>query len=195
MTSERSDGPLILASASPRRREILSSAEVAFEVVESGLVEKMLPDEPARDFAIRMAIEKAMAVSKLRADALVLGADTIVEIDGRVLGKPRDRDDARAMLNSLSSRTHNVITAFALARRSRVIDSDAVLSRVTFRHLSPGEISEYVESEEPYDKAGAYAVQGIAGDFIVKIDGSRSNVMGLPREEVLEAIERARQHG
>src|SRR6266446_8509547 len=119
MIRELSGGRLILASGSPRRREILSGAGLKFEIVESGVDERLLAGEGARDFALRMSEEKALTVSQKFLDALVIGADTVVEIDGKILGKPRDPEDARSMLNLLSARTHNVITAFAIARNSQ----------------------------------------------------------------------------
>ena len=181
---------IVLASASPRRKQLLVEAGVTFDIMESGVIEEKRSDENASTFAQRMAGEKALAVSARVAGALVLGADTVVEIDGEILGKPGDIGDARAMLEKLSGRTHHVITAFAFAKDRRVIESVAVTSRVTFRRLEPGEIESYIRGSEPYDKAGAYAVQGAAGGFISRIDGSRTNVMGLPIEETLAALKR-----
>ncbi len=181
---------LILASGSPRRRELLSRAGVEFEVVESGIPEHRLDHEEAAEYALRMASEKALAVAQKRADALVLAADTVVEIGGEILEKPVDADDARRMLNRLSGRTHTVVTAFAIARDDRVIEKRAVLSRVTFRELSAREVSEYIATGEPFDKAGAYGIQALGGSFIAQVEGSRENVMGLPILEVVEALER-----
>lgn len=188
---DRSSG-LILASASPRRRQLLAQAGVQFEIVESGIDERREEAEPGPDFATRMACEKALAVSNRRPDALVLGADTIVEIDGEILGKPHDADEARGMLYKLSGRVHRVFTGFALARDGRITERAAIASEVRFRTLSEPEVERYIATTEPYDKAGGYAIQGDAGDFIAAVDGSTANVMGLPIDEVLEAL---RRHG
>ncbi|HYB89991.1 MAG TPA: Maf family protein [Candidatus Binataceae bacterium] len=181
---------LVLASGSPRRRELLARAGVDFEFATSDVAEVRLPGEPAREFALRMAREKALAVSARIPDALVIGADTIVECDGEILLKPADADDARRMLRVLSGRPHTVITAFALARAGAIAAADAVQSRVTFRTLSKREIDDYVLSGEPLDKAGAYGIQGAGGGFIARVDGPRDNVMGLPVEQVLAALRR-----
>jgi len=152
----------------------------------------MRDGEAGREFALRMAREKALAVSRRRPRELVLGADTVVEIDAEILGKPQHPDEARSMLRKLSGRVHRVYTGFALARGGRVAESAAVLSSVRFRDLSEAEIERYVASDEPYDKAGGYAVQGEAGNFIAAVEGSIANVMGLPIDEVRQAL---RRHG
>jgi len=180
----------VLASASPRRRQLLAQAGVEFEIVESGVDEHRAPDESGPDFALRMACEKALAVSAGRPDALVLGADTVVEIDGDILGKPHDCGEARRMLQKLSGRMHRVFTGFALARGGRIVERDAIVSGVRFRELSDAEVEQYIATNEPYDKAGGYAIQGDAGEFIAAVEGSTANVMGLPIDEVLEALRR-----
>jgi nucleoside triphosphate pyrophosphatase len=179
---------LILASSSPRRRQLLSDAKIAFEAVESGIAEEIVEEESASNFALRMAREKALAVSRSRLQELVLGADTVVECEGQILGKPRDASEACRMLETLSGRTHIVVTAFALARNGEILESAPIVSRVTFRHLSLAEIERYVASGEPMDKAGAYGIQGDSAGFIAAVDGSRDNVMGLPVAEVLAAL-------
>jgi septum formation protein len=181
---------LILASGSPRRRELLERAGIQFEIVESGIPEHRLDHEGAPEYALRMAAEKALAVTRRRPDALVLAADTVVEIDGEILEKPVDADDARRMLERLSGRTHTVATAFALALNGDIIEKRAVLSRVTFRELGAREIADYIATGEPFDKAGAYGIQALGGSFIASVEGSRDNVMGLPVREVLEALGR-----
>jgi septum formation protein len=191
--SARDEPPLlILASASPRRRQLLAQAGVDFEIVESGIDERREETESGPDFATRMACEKAIAVSARRPDALVLGADTVVEIDGDILGKPHDAAQARTMLHRLSGRVHRVFTGFALARGGRVAERAAIVSEVRFRTLAGPEVERYIATSEPYDKAGGYAIQGDAGDFIAAVDGSTANVMGLPIDEVLAAL---RRHG
>lgn len=161
-------------------------------VIESGADETPLPGESARDFALRMAREKALAVSLKAPDDFVLAADTVVEIDGDILNKPESAQEARAMLRRLSGRTHTVITAFAVAHNNVVIESTPIQSRVTFRELADDVIDAYIASGEPFDKAGAYGIQGKGADFIVRVEGSWSNVMGLPVDETLAAL---RRHG
>ena len=181
---------VILASASPRRRQLLGATGIEFDVIESLVPEQHIAGEPARDYALRMARDKAVAVSVRFPDAIVVGADTIVVCEGQILEKPADANDARRMLAMLSARTHTVITAFALARGGNILESSPVESLVTFRRLADAEIDHYIATAEPYDKAGAYGIQGVGGGFIAHVDGSRENVMGLPTESVVEALAR-----
>lgn len=181
---------LILASGSPRRHELLRGAGFVFEIVESGIEERLRAGERGAAFARRMAAEKAIAVSAARPGVIVLAADTIVERDGRILGKPADAAEARAMLSALAGVTHTVVTAFAIARAGAVAESRAIDSRVTFRPLTVEEIDAYVASGEPMDKAGAYGIQGRGADFIVAVEGARDNVMGLPVAAVVAALAR-----
>jgi septum formation protein len=181
---------VILASGSPRRRQLLSKAEIEFEVIESLVPEQHVAGEPARDYALRMARDKAIAVSSRFREAIVIGADTIVVCETQILEKPADAADARRMLAMLSARIHTVVTAFALARDGKIIESSPVESRVTFRRLSDAEIEDYIATDEPFDKAGAYGIQGIGGGFISHVEGSRDNVMGLPTERVIAALAR-----
>jgi nucleoside triphosphate pyrophosphatase len=181
---------LVLASASPRRHALLSGAGLNFSVLESRLHERRRPDEPAAEFALRMARDKAATVARRITDAIVLGADTVVEIAGRVLGKPRNDEDARAMLELLSGRTHLVTTAFAIARAGAILEAAAVESRVTFRELERREIDTYIASGDPFDKAGSYGIQDGGAEFIAGVEGARDNVMGLPMREVLAALAR-----
>jgi septum formation protein len=181
---------LVLASGSPRRRQLLSEAGLRFECVESGVEERREPNEDARIYASRMAHAKSLAVSRQIADAIVLGADTVVECVGEILEKPRDAADASRMLTTLSGRTHVVVTAFAIANNGRIVEGDAIESRVLFRPLDHEEIRDYIATGEPFDKAGAYGIQGVGGGFISRVDGPRDNVMGLPVREVLMALAR-----
>jgi nucleoside triphosphate pyrophosphatase len=181
---------VILASASPRRRQLLARARIEFEAIESQVPERHVPGEPPREYALRMARDKAAAVSSRLRHAIVVGADTIVVCEDRILEKPVDAADARRMLAMLSGRTHTVVTAFALARGGEILESSPVESRVTFRALSEAEIEDYIATEEPFDKAGAYGIQGIGGGFISQVEGSRDNVMGLPTERVVAALAR-----
>jgi septum formation protein len=181
---------VILASASPRRRQLLAGAGIQFEVIESLMPEEHVAGEPPRDYALRMARDKACAVSSRFPDAIVIGADTIVVCDSFILEKPTDANDARRMLAMLSGRTHTVVTAFAIARAAKILEASPVESNVTFRKLADAEIDAYIATNEPFDKAGAYGIQGVGGGFISHVDGSRDNVMGLPMENVVAALAR-----
>lgn len=186
---------LILASASPRRQELLSricGTGFEFEVVPSGIVEVPRAGESAEVFARRAAQEKALRVAaSAPAASLVLGADTVVAIDQELLGKPSDRGDAARMLRRLSGRTHRVVTGICLARPpDRVEATDQETTLVTFRALDEEEIGSYIESGEPFDKAGAYAIQGLASKFVMRIEGCYFNVVGLPVPRVAHLLER-----
>jgi septum formation protein len=191
---------LILASASPRRRELLAQAGYRFEVQASSVPESRRPGEDAIRFATRLAREKAEEVFARRqgADmaetATVLGADTVVVCDGEVLGKPSDAADAERMLLLLSGRTHHVVTGVAVVWGSSsppAVEIAAELTQVTVQTLSPEEVSRYVASGEPMDKAGAYAIQGYAGRWIPRISGCYFNVVGLPLALVASLLEGA----
>src|SRR5208337_3321369 len=181
---------LILASASPRRRELLRNAGFEFDVLASHIVENIQRGERPEEFARRAAREKAMqiAASSPRG-SFVLGADTVVVIDGETLGKPSDLEDAARMLRLLSGRTHQVHTGICLVRAPDEIEAlQHATTLVTFRELDEEEIRHYVESGEPLDKAGAYAVQGLASKFVTRISGCYSNVVGLPVARVYGII-------
>ena len=190
MTAPGLNTRLILASTSPRRRALLAAAGMEFELAASGVEEERRADEPAVGFALRMAEEKALAVSRRSGDALVLGADTVVECGGEILGKPRDHADAHRMLRTLAGVVHVVVTAFALARGGRIAESRAISSRVRFRELGDEEIHAYIRTGEPMDKAGAYGIQAEGAGLVVEVEGERDNVMGLPVAEVLAAVRR-----
>ena len=170
---------LILASASPRRAELLTSAGFTFEVKPADVDETPQPDEPAASYTLRVARDKARAVARLASDAVVLAADTEVVVDGEILGKPADDAAAAAMLRRLAGRAHDVLTAIVVCGNGRE-RSDVVTTRVWFSAISTAEIEAYVRTGEPMGKAGAYAIQGYAARFIERIDGSWSNVVGLP---------------
>jgi septum formation protein len=169
---------LILASQSPRRKEILERAGIPFTVRVPGVAEERRDGESAVDYVKRLSRAKAEAV-EARQDEIVLGADTVVVLDGHVLEKPVDDADARRMLELLSGREHSVITGICLKHSGRAI-SDHAETRVRFERLSPSEIADYVATGEPLDKAGAYAIQGYASKHISRIDGCYFNVVGLP---------------
>jgi septum formation protein len=190
-------GTLILASASPRRRELLTQAGYHFQVEASSVEESRRPGEDAIRFATRLAREKAEEVFSRHpspAEAVtVLGADTVVVCDGEVMGKPVDASDAARMLLLLSGRTHQVVTGVAVVWASGSAEVAAELTQVTMRTLSPQEVSDYVAGGEPMDKAGAYAIQGYAGRWIPRISGCYFNVVGLPLALVASLLEGAQQ--
>lgn len=177
---------LILASQSPRRRELLHAAGFDFEVRVPDLSEIPRHGESPHDYACRLARQKALSVAGAeRADTLVLGADTIVLSDDQILEKPNDAQDARRMLESLSGRAHSVITGVCLVRATNVIEAcDFESTEVTFRTLDEAEISAYVASGESFDKAGAYGIQGLASKFVSRVNGCYFNVVGLPVSHV-----------
>ena len=177
---------LILASSSPRRAEILRDAGFAFEVAPADIDETPRPSERAHALVRRLAEAKARAVAaRAGSDAIVLGADTEVVVDGEVFGKPADAADARRMLEKLSGRAHEVITGVALLRTRDGALLEAIEStQVTFATITPQEIEAYVASGEPLGKAGAYAVQGLGGRFVTRIEGCYFNVVGLPLARV-----------
>jgi septum formation protein len=181
---------VILASGSPRRRQLLAGAGIEFDAIQSMVPEEHVAGEPARDYALRVAGDKAIAVSSRFPEAIVIGADTIVVCETQILEKPADVADARRMLAMLSARTHTVVTAFALARDGKILETSPVESNVTFRKLSEAEIEDYIATDEPFDKAGGYGIQGVGGGFISHVEGSRDNVMGLPTERVVAALVR-----
>jgi septum formation protein len=171
--------PIVLASASPRRAELLRAAGYSFVVDPVDIDESVLPGEAPDAHVRRLARAKAQAGADRHPEETVLGADTVVVVDGRILGKPRDAADATAMLAVLSGRVHYVYTAVAVADGGAVRD-EVDVSAVTFAPMAPGDIAAYVASGEPRDKAGAYAIQGRAARFIERLEGSCSGVMGLP---------------
>jgi len=180
---------LILASASPRRKALLELAGLVFDIVPGDVDESFRGKETPRNHVRRLSREKAIAVAGRYPDAWVLGADTIVLINGEVLGKPRTKDEARAMLRKLSGRTHRVLSGFTILRKSAgTVFTDVVESRVIFKTLSAEEIEWYAETDEPYDKAGGYAAQGMGVSLIREIRGSYTNVVGLPLCEVVDAL-------
>ena len=181
---------LILASASPRRRELLKNAGVDFEVRPSAVVESVGAGESPEDFARRAAREKALDVAAaVPAGALVLGADTVVVMGNEILGKPTGSEDAARMLQKLSGSTHRVITGVCLVRAPASIEAEEhETTLVTFRRLDEKEIQDYLATGEPFDKAGAYGIQGFASRFVTRIEGCYFNVVGLPVARVVELL-------
>jgi septum formation protein len=194
---EQANGPrifstraqLILASASPRRRELLAMLGLTFAVQVADIAERPLAHETPQQFVRRAATEKAQAVSRHHPDAWILGADTVVVLDNRILGKPVDADDAGRLLALLAGRWHEVFTGFCLYRKSSSATmAQTVATEVKFAPRNDALAAAYVQSGEPLDKAGAYGIQGIGGFLVERINGSYSNVVGLPLAEVIAVL-------
>ena len=194
MTASSSGPSLILASASPRRRELLEQIGLSFQVHPVDIDETPHEGEAADLYVLRMAREKALACLGGHGvdNALVLGADTSVVMEGRIMGKPRDRQQARAMLERLSGRRHHVMSGVALAAGDAVRER-VVSTAVAFRRLSEPEIEAYLATDEPWDKAGAYGIQGRGGIFVERIEGSYSAVVGLPLEATADLLSQTGQ--
>lgn len=182
------DPVLCLASASPRRRDLLASIGVAVDVRPVNLDETPRPEESARDYVVRLAREKALAGARLT-PLPTLGSDTAVVRDGEILGKPASREQAMAMLRSLSGRCHEVLTGVAVTGPAGVL-STCVTTRVFMREIREAELAAYWASGEPADKAGGYAIQGLAAVFVEHIEGSHSAVVGLPLYETADLLAR-----
>lgn len=180
---------VILASSSPRRRELLAMIGIPHEVMPADIDESYLPGEPPNAHAERLAREKGRVIAERNPDAVVISADTIVVINGEVLGKPRDAAHAVRMLRQLSGRTHTVFTAVAVARDGRV-ESGVEAVTVTFRELTEAEIIAYVGTGEPMDKAGAYGIQGYGATIVERIDGDYFAVMGLALGRMVALLRR-----
>ena len=188
---EMGEERIILASASPRRMELLASAGIEFDVSPGNIPEEALPGEGARDHVLRLAREKALYAAARVEGRFFIGADTIVLCEGEIMGKPNDEDDAVRMLRKLSGIPHEVITGFAVYDRERDgLLCETVTTRVYFKQLRDEEIMAYVATGCPMDKAGAYAIQGGAAYMVERIDGSYTNVVGLPLCEVVEVLRR-----
>ncbi|HLJ29447.1 MAG TPA: Maf family protein [Candidatus Angelobacter sp.] len=179
---------LILASGSLRRQELLRGAGIEFEVYPADIPEDQKPGESPLEHGLRLAREKAEKVARQFPREFVLGGDTIVVVDEKVLGKPVDKQDAARMLRLLSGRSHLVITAVSLISPGRPAETRSLATKVYFRTLQEDEIQEYVNGGEPMDKAGAYAIQGGAARWVVRWEGDYSNVVGLPMPLVSEML-------
>ncbi len=189
---------LILASASPRRHELLAQAGLKFKIAAANLNEDLLENEPAAAYVQRLAEEKAQAVWNAHESLatpedplVVLGADTCVVVDGHILGKPTDTADARRMLTLLSGRTHAVLTGIAVVTDKKIL-RDLDITQVTFNCVTDSEIAQYIVSGEPLDKAGAYAIQGYAARWIPRIEGCYFNVVGLPIARTIALLAEAK---
>lgn len=188
----RSSQRILLASASPRRRELLTQLGVSFEVKAADIDESILDGETPRKHVLRLAREKALAGFSRHGGVMpALGSDTIVLLDGEILGKPRTRSEAESMLGRLSGSTHHVYSAVALALDTGEVLETLNITAVTFGEMPDEWIRRYCQTDEPMDKAGAYAVQGGTGQYIRRIEGSYSGVMGLPLFETAELLRQA----
>ena len=189
------DGPspsLILASASPRRQELLESLSLSFRVLPAHVDERPHAAEPPEAYVARLARTKAEHVARQFPSAWVLGADTVVVLDQRILGKPPDAAAAHAMLSSLSGREHTVLTGVSVVRLDMgIAQGDVVSTRVRFHHLQAKDIEAYIATGEPFDKAGSYAVQGTGGQFVAALEGCYNNVVGLPLERAMALLRAA----
>ena len=185
---------LILASSSPRRRDLLRACAIPFQIIPAAIDEQPLPDERAEVYVRRLALAKAEAVAQDYSDAIVLGADTIVTIDGLLLGKPQTPDVARQMLHRLRGREHKVLTGVAVVVGRLVADSDhrqaqtVGVSHILMRHFTAATIEWYISTDEPLDKAGGYAVQGLGAVLVERVEGSYTNALGLPVTETLALL-------
>ncbi len=178
---------VILASQSPRRRQLLELIGIAHAVMPADIDEQLLPDEEPGAHALRLAATKAQTIAAVAPDALVIGSDTIVVVDGDVLGKPVDRADAARMLRRLSGRTHTVMTAMAVHWRGRTRSSIESVG-VTFHELDDDRIDAYIATGEPMDKAGAYGIQGYGATIVARVDGDYFAVMGLPLQLLVREL-------
>ncbi|RMG44765.1 MAG: septum formation protein Maf [Acidobacteria bacterium] len=185
--------PLVLASRSPRRRELLRRVGLTFRTASVSVDENLRPRESGRAAARRLARAKALAAAARWPGCDVLAADTLVLVDGSVLGKPAGREEARRMLRALSGRWHRVVTGVTLLTAEGHLHEGLACSRVRFARLTRAEIDGYTATAEPYDKAGAYAIQGAAAWFVAEVRGSVSNVIGLPLEVVRDLFRSARR--
>lgn len=180
---------IILASQSPRRKELLSSIVEQFEVQAADIDETPIENESAYDYVARLAQQKAQVIADQNTDAAVIGSDTAVVINGEILGKPGSLDDSQRMLQLLSGKTHQVMTSFSVVAKNKIY-TEVVITDVTFTEIDTQMITEYWHTNEPQDKAGSYAIQGIGGKFVEKINGSVSSVIGLPLVELEKALKR-----
>ncbi len=179
---------VILASMSPRRTELLAKAGIHHEVIPSNVVEGVNGREAADEYVGRLAREKAMDVARDNRDAVVIGSDTVVVLDGKILEKPNDREEARRMLGQLSGATHDVLTGVSIIGPERQ-DLFITATRVTFIDIPETWLEAYLDSQEPYDKAGAYGIQGSGGLFVERLEGDYYNVVGLPLQPLVRTLE------
>ena len=186
---------LILASASPRRRELLERVGLTFSVAPSSIDEARVRTDSPEGYVQKLAEAKAADIAQYYPKSWILAADTIVFVNGNILGKPRNPEEARTMLRQLNGVTHKVLTGYCLTNRARKRSfSETVETEVEFKKLTEHEIDWYIDTGEPFDKAGGYAIQGIGASFVKRISGSVTNVVGLPLCEVIEAFKEMMHH-
>ncbi|GJM16635.1 MAG: Maf-like protein [Thermodesulfobacteriota bacterium] len=183
---------IVLASTSPRRKDLLESVGIQFEIIAPSSDESLLSKENPEEYALRLSREKALSVSQnLDENTLVIGADTIVVVDNKILSKPKDEQDAKIMLSNISGRAHHVLTAFSITKgEDEILHTHIVGTEVIVKTLEPQEIEGYIKTQEPMDKAGAYGIQGVGAFMVKEVRGSYTNVVGLPLLEVLEALKK-----
>ena len=180
---------IILASASPRRKEILQNTKLKFEIQKSDIEEVILENESPESMVVRLAYENAYDVAQKNKYKLVIGADTIVALDNEVLGKPKDKEEAYQMIKKLSNKTHKVITGISLINISHgMVVNDYVVSLVTFKDLSEDSIKDYINTNESLDKAGAYGIQGYGALLVDNIQGDYFNIVGLPISKLSDLL-------
>ena len=180
---------LILASQSPRRKELLTKYGYEFKVIPSAYEEEIDLNKTPYENSLFLAYMKALEIYKNNEDDVVLASDTIVTLDGVIFGKPKDKCDAYSMLKGFSGRTHEVVSSVCIMSKVETFNF-YVVSKVTFKELTDDEINWYLSTDEPYDKAGSYAIQGLAGRFVEKFEGSLNNIIGLPIEECIPYLDR-----
>ena len=178
---------IVLASSSPRRKQLLEQVGLTFRCFSPEIDESVLPNEHAADYVKRLAQTKAQVVLQSNPDAVVIAADTSLSLDGKIIGKPESKQHAFEIWSALSGRFHDVLTGVCVANKN-TIKTLVVRTRVEFKVLNPNDMEDYWETGEPTDKAGAYAIQGYAAQFIPRIEGSYSNVVGLPLHETIELL-------
>lgn len=182
---------IILASASPRRKEILENTKLKFDIIKSDIDEIILEKESPIQAVMRLAFEKSMDIASKNEDDLIIAADTVVVLDENILGKPKDKDEAYNMIRSLSGRTHEVITGISLVNlglSKKIIDY--VVSTVKFKELSNEDIKDYIHTNESLDKAGAYGIQGYGAMLVEKIEGDYFNIVGLPISKLSDLLKK-----
>lgn len=182
---------IILASASPRRKEILENTKLKFDIIKSDIDEIILEKEAPIQAVMRLAFEKSMDIASKNEDDLIIAADTVVVLDENILGKPKDKDEAYNMIRSLSGRTHEVITGISLVNlglSKKIIDY--VVSTVKFKELSDEDIKDYIHTNESLDKAGAYGIQGYGAMLVEKIEGDYFNIVGLPISKLSDLLKK-----
>jgi septum formation protein len=189
--TEQKQTSLILASGSPRRKELLAKLGIPFEVVTTGVSEDVEPDTDPGDMVVMLAKRKASAVADNQTNGLVIGSDTTIAFEGKVLGKPTDQENAKDILRSLRGKHHQVFSGIAVIDAgSKRVETTAVITDIKMRDYSDDEINDYVDTGEPMDKAGAYAIQGKGRQLVEQIEGSFDNVVGLPLNELAELLRR-----